>query len=94
MMKPRLIGSVAFASLCLALPFSPALGGSGGQASAYSVEGDADREIVRRQQEIVRAEDALRRGDAALKAGNLEQAYLAYKEAVDLIPDAVKPSTP
>ena len=61
--------------------------GSGGQDSFYSVENDADREIIRRQQDTVEAEDALRRGDAALQSGDLEAAYLAYKEAVDLTPD-------
>ena len=61
--------------------------GSGGQDSFYSVENEADREIIRRQQDTVEAEDALRRGDAALQSGDLEAAYLAYKEAVDLTPD-------
>jgi len=64
-----------------------ALGGSGGQSSAYSIESDADREIIRRQQDVVRAEEALKQGDAALKAGNIERAYLNYKAAVDLTPD-------
>ena len=85
-MNPRIAAHVALCSLCVAYHLPTAQAGSGGQSS-YSLEGDADREIVRRQQDIVRGEDALRRGDAALKAGNLEQAYLAYKEAVDLIPD-------
>ena len=40
--------------------------GSGGQDSFHSVENEADREIIRRQQETVEAEDAMRRGDAAL----------------------------
>ena len=61
--------------------------GSGGQDSFHSVENEADREIIRRQQETVEAEDAMRRGDAALQAGNVEAAYLAYQEAVDLTPD-------
>ena len=65
----------------------PGIAGSGGQDSFYSVENDADREIIRRQQETVEAEDALRRGDANLQSGNLEAAYLAYKDAVDLTPD-------
>ena len=61
--------------------------GSGGQDSFHSIENDADREIIRRQQDTVEAEDALRRGDAALQSGDLEAAYLAYKQAVDLTPD-------
>jgi general secretion pathway protein D len=65
----------------------PARAGSGGQDSFYSIENEADREIIRRQQGTVGAEDAMRRGDAALQSGNVEAAYLAYKEAVDLTPD-------
>ena len=61
--------------------------GSGGQDSFHSIENEADREIIRRQQDTVEAEDAMRRGDAALQSGDLEAAYLAYKEAVDLTPD-------
>ncbi len=61
--------------------------GSSGQTSHSSFDGGADREITRRQQNIALAEDAMRKGDAALQANNLEAAYLAYKEAVDLIPD-------
>jgi general secretion pathway protein D len=67
-------------------PF-PARAGSGGQDSFYSIENEADREVIRRQQGTVGAEDAMRRGDAALQSGNVEAAYLAYKEAVDLTPD-------
>jgi general secretion pathway protein D len=67
-------------------PF-PARAGSGGQDSFYSIENEADREIIRRQQGTADAEDAMRRGDAALQSGNVEAAYLAYKEAVDLTPD-------
>lgn len=86
-MKLRFSAPTAFLPLLLILVPASAPAGSGGQSSGYAIEADADREIVRRQQDIVRAEDALRRGDAALKAGNLEEAYLAYKEAVDLTPD-------
>ena len=66
---------------------SPAHAGSGGESPLYTIDNDADREIARRQQELALAEDALRRGDAALKAGNVEQAYLSYKQAVDFTPD-------
>lgn len=66
---------------------SPLWAGSGGQTSMYGIEGDADREITRREIGVVQGEDAMRRGDAALKAGDIAQAYLSYKEAVDLIPD-------
>ena len=36
--------------------------GSGGQDSFHSIESEADREIIRRQQDTVEAEDAMRRG--------------------------------
>lgn len=52
-----------------------------------SLQAGADNEILRRQQNIALAEEAMARGDAALKAGNLEQAWMLYKEAVDLLPD-------
>ncbi len=78
---------IAFALAAAVLGAQKLEAGSGGQSSMYSLEGDADREITRREMGIVQGENAIRRGDAALKAGDIEQAYLAYKEAVDLIPD-------
>lgn len=57
------------------------------QYGGDSLQSGADNEILRRQQNIALAEQAMARGDAALKAGNLEQAWAAYKEAVDLLPD-------
>jgi general secretion pathway protein D len=79
---------IALASIGIAaMSPSPAYAGSGGESSLYTIDTDADREIARRQQELALAEEALRRGDAALKAGNVEQAYLAYKQAVDFTPD-------
>jgi general secretion pathway protein D len=53
-----------------------------------SVQIDAENEILRRQQNIALAEEAMARGDAALKAGNIEQAWTNYKQAVDLLPDS------
>jgi general secretion pathway protein D len=76
-----LLGAASFA-----IPTLPAVAGPGGQGG-YAVESGADREIIRRQQNIAMAEDSMRRGDAALKAGNIKEAYLAYKQAVDLLPD-------
>ena len=52
-----------------------------------SLDTSADMEIARRQDEIARAEAALKRGDSALAANDIENAYNAYKEAVDLVPD-------
>lgn len=84
-MKRNLL--VLSAATSLLLTMSTGFAGSGGQTSYSSFDGGADREITRRQQNIALAEDAMRRGDASLQANNLEAAYLAYKEAVDLIPD-------
>ena len=63
------------------------LAGSTGQDSAYGIEAEAEREITRRQENIVLAEEALKNGDTALKANNVEGAYEAYRQAVDLAPD-------
>jgi general secretion pathway protein D len=62
------------------------MAGPGGQGG-YTIESGADRETILRQQNIALAEDSMRRGDAALKAGSIKEAYLAYKQAVDLLPD-------
>ncbi len=85
MMLLRRYTLAAFA-LAFAAP-SFVMAGPDGQSSAYAVQGGAEREIARREADLVRAEDAMQRGDAALKNGDIEQAYLAYKEAVDLTPD-------
>jgi len=85
-MSARFFNSLAAAALALATMAPAASAGPGGQHGP-TLESGADREIVRRQENIVRAEDALRRGDAALRAGSLREAYLAYQEAVDLVPD-------
>jgi general secretion pathway protein D len=80
---PRLI-AITLLLACL----SPAvLAGSGGEVVLGGIESTADREEIRRQQNIALAEEALRRGDAALARGDIEAAYLAYKEALDLVPD-------
>lgn len=87
-MKPPHIAFALLGLLASAGFFAQsAKAGSGGESSFYSIGNDADREMVRRQQELALADDALRHGDAALKAGNIEQAYLSYKQAVDFTPD-------
>ena len=79
----RLI-AIALLLACL----SPAVhAGSGGEVVLGGIESTADREEIRRQQNIALAEEALRRGDGALARGDVEAAYLAYKEALDLVPD-------
>lgn len=67
---------------------APSLSHAGGTGlGPGSIDVSAEKEITRRQNAIALAEDALRRGDAALAANNIEEAYNAYKEAVDLAPD-------
>jgi general secretion pathway protein D len=61
--------------------------GSTGQSSIGSMEALSDREITRRQENIVIAENALKTSEAELKRNNIEAAYNAAKQAVDLIPD-------
>ena len=60
-------------------------GGSG--YGDNTLENAADREIARRQENLVLAEAALKRGDDALAADDIANAYAAYKQAVDLVPD-------
>ena len=69
-----------------------ALAGSTGQGTVGSIENLADREITRRQENIVLAEDAMKRSEAELRRNNIEAAYLAAKEAADLVPAG--PSAP
>jgi general secretion pathway protein D len=66
--------------------------GSTGQGSIGSIENLADREITRRQENIVLAEDAMKRSETELRRNNIESAYVAAKEAADLVPAG--PSTP
>jgi general secretion pathway protein D len=61
--------------------------GSTGTASAGGLEDRAAREIARRQGNIPLAEEALRRSETELRRNNIEAAYQAAKEAVDLLPE-------
>jgi general secretion pathway protein D len=78
--------------LLLGFTASGALAGSTGQTSVGSIENLADREITRRQENIVLAEDAMKRSETELRRNNVEAAYLAAKEAADLVPAG--PSAP
>jgi general secretion pathway protein D len=71
---------------------SSAEAGSTGEASVSSLEGLSEREITRRQENIVLAEDAMQRSEMELRRNNIEAAYLAAKEAADLVPAG--PSAP
>lgn len=50
------------------------------------LEDAAQREITRRQEDMVVAEQAIASGDAARANKDAEQAYIHYKQAVDLVP--------
>jgi general secretion pathway protein D len=76
-----------FLALLTFLSASSSPGGSTGQSSISSMEALSDREITRRQENIVLAENALKTSEAELKRNNIEAAYNAAKQAVDLIPD-------
>jgi len=60
--------------------------GSTGQGASFAIENLADREITRRQENIELAENAMRRSEMELRRNNIEAAYLASKEAADLVP--------
>lgn len=86
-MTARTLVLLSLAGAASALPItSPVHAGTGGYGES-SLENAADREIARRQEDVVLAEAAMKRGDDALAANDIENAYRAYKEAVDLVPD-------
>ena len=82
------------APLILLLAFAAASlrAGSTGQGSSASLENLADREITRRQENIALAESAMKRSETELRRNNIEAAYMAAKEAADLVPAG--PSAP
>lgn len=81
MTAPRFIVSLGTYLLMIG---AAALAGTGGEPNYGALESSADREIIRRQEDAVVAEAKLQQGDSKLKAGDIEGAYQAYKEAVDL----------
>lgn len=75
---------ILLAATAFVVANADALAGPGGAPGYGSLESTADREIIRRQEDAVVAEAKLQQGDAKLKAGDIQGAYQAYKEAVDL----------
>lgn len=53
---------------------------------AQDVASLANREIVRRQEDIVVAQQLIAKGDQNLKAGQFEEAYVNYLDALDRMP--------
>ena len=53
-----------------------------------SVQGIAEREIVRRNDLVTRAQQAIAAGDKAMEAKDYETAVQQYKAAADLLPDS------
>lgn len=83
MIKPPL---VTFCSILGLFTVAPTFAGSTG--APRSVQGAAEREIVRRQADMDRALAAMQEGDVARKAKDLEVAVQKYRYAVDLLPES------
>lgn len=81
-MKPLAQAWLLFLALLCVAPSAQSLGGGTGGPGGLDLA--AEREIARRQANVALAEDAMKRGDSALAAGDIANAYAAYKEAVDL----------
>lgn len=77
---PRI--GLALAISCIPLAHA---GTYGSAAGGVTLDGQSQREIVRKQQDLLRAEELINQGDLAAKSGDLETAYSRYLEAVDLI---------
>lgn len=77
----RFINLAVFLSL-----FASLQAGSTGD-SYDSLQGEADREIARRQEDLIVAEQELRAGDSALQQKDIASAYRHYKAAADLVPN-------
>lgn len=77
----RAIGfCLGLATLALPNTFAGSYGGSGS-----SLEADAQRETIRRQEDQAMAERLIQQGDRALASSDYETAYTSYMQAVDLI---------
>ncbi len=72
--------SLAIAALCLPAAFAGNYGSGSG-----SLDSQAQREIVRRQQDALNADRLIEAGDRALARKDYEAAYTAYMDAVDAI---------
>ncbi|MBU3665678.1 MAG: type II and III secretion system protein [Chthoniobacterales bacterium] len=79
--------AISLSAVLIAAGPITSLAGTGAESYSGGLEAGAEREIIRRQENAVLSEEKLREGDAKLKAGNVEGAYLAYKEAVNLAAD-------
>jgi len=85
MIKPPL---VTFCSILGLFTVAPTFAGSVGSPAPRSVQGVAEREIVRRQEAVGRAQTAIETGNKARKARDYEVAVQQYRLAVDLLPES------
>ena len=88
MIKPPL---VTFCSILGLFTMGSAFAGSVGSTTPNSVQGVAEREIVRRQDSMNRAHDAMVNGDKAMRQKDYDLAVQHYRAAVNFLPEC--PST-
>src|SRR5207248_6969514 len=69
--------------------FCAAVFGLSSTVIAQTVDGISTREIERRQTELPRGVEAVARGQAAMQARNYSLAHDEFRNALNLLPDAV-----
>ncbi len=85
MIKPPLVTFCSILGLFTVAP-APVHAGSVRSAGPRSVQGVAEREIVRRQENIIRARQAINAGNAAYNEKDFDVAVQQYRLACDLLP--------
>ncbi len=85
MIKPPL---VTFCSILGLFTVAPTFAAPAGSSAPRSVQGVAEREIVRRQEAVGRAQQAIETGNKARKSKDYEVAVQQYRLAVDLLPES------
>jgi len=88
MIKPPL---VTFCSILGLFTVGSAFAGSVPSSVPNSVQGVAEREIVRRQADMLRAHEAMVAGDAAMRQKDYDIAVQQYRAAINFLPEC--PST-
>lgn len=83
MIKPPL---VTFCSILGLFTVAPAIAGSVKASAPHSVQGAAEREIVRRQEALGRSRQAIEIGNKAMKQKDYAVAVQQYRFAVDVLP--------
>lgn len=83
MIKPPL---VTFCSILGLFTVAPAIAGSVKASAPHSVQGAAEREVVRRQEALGRSREAIDIGNKAMKQKDYAIAVQQYRFAVDVLP--------